>query len=136
MKLPDQKKIASSLSGFVEKAFVLVLIGYIGISVGRSVMKNYEVNKRIDFLKVHIDELEQEKLYLKNLIAYYQTNTFKELKAREELGWQKPGEFVISVPVDPEDKPMDEKSNFIAMQEEEARTLTNYEKWYHYFFGS
>jgi cell division protein FtsB len=137
VKLPTRQQVGDFLKSLAERGLVLLLLTYMSISVGRSVMKNYQINQRIDRLNEKILELEQEKLYLKNLIAYYKTDTFKELKAREELGFQKPGEKVLSVAVDPDDLPLGGRADFlIAVQPKKEKPVSNYEKWYRYFFGS
>lgn len=134
--LPSKKEIIPFLSGLLEKGLVLAVIGYIAVSVSRSVMKNYQINQRINDLHQKIAQLEQERIYLNNLIAYYKTDTFKELKAREELGLQKPGEHVLSVPVEPDDQPVStEQDSFITQNVPQEETpLPNYTKWYNYFF--
>jgi cell division protein FtsB len=135
-KLPSRQKVTDTLSGLTEKGLVLVVIVYIAASVSRSVVKNYQMNKKLDALNKQLLNLQQEQTYLTTLIAYYKTDTFKELKAREELGYQKPGEHVLSVPVEESDKPLGTtKNSFIAQATpEEELPIPNYEKWYNYFF--
>lgn len=137
MKLPTRHQVSYFLSNLVEKSLVLLVVIYIAFSVGRSVLKNYQANQRIKGLEDQLTAAEQEKAYLTNLIAYYKTQTFKELKAREELGWQKPGEHVLSVPVENEEtaetgKPLGP----IVNQPAPEIPLPNYEKWFNYFFKS
>lgn len=137
MKLPHRKQVVGFLGDITEKGLVLLVIGYIVFSVGRSVMKNYTMNKKIYDLEAKVAALDQEKAYLNNLIAYYKTDTFKELKTREELGFLKPGEKVISVPVEPDDIPSGERSDFLLSVQPslEEQPLPNYQKWYNYFFN-
>lgn len=134
MKLPSRQQTMSFLSNLTEKGIVLAIIVYIVFSVGRSVMKNYEMNRKIDDLKMKIEALQQEQAFLRSLIAYYKTDTFKELKAREELGFQKPGEHVLSVPVEEDDRPIAEQGSFIAAEPVEVKPAPNYQKWFNYFF--
>ncbi len=138
LKLPSRQQVSAFFSGLLEKGLVLVIILYIGWSVSRSVMQNYQINQKIQALNDQVLELEQEKAYLTTLIAYYKTDTFKELKAREELGYQKPGEHVIAVPVDPSDIPAgaDSKSDFVAIPPPPPLPQPNYVRWYRYFFSA
>lgn len=136
MKFPNIKQLIASGSGLTEKLLVLAVILYIGVSVGRSVMQNYQVNQQIDGLRSEIAALKQEARYLEYLINYYQTDTFKELQAREQLGWHLPGETVLSVPVEEGDVAADERKALAPIEEKEERELANYEKWYRYFFGA
>ncbi len=140
-KLPNRQQIRQLMSGFIEKALILLVLAYIIFSVGRSVYNNYQMNTKIDKLRQELRRLDQEKAYLRNLIAYYKTETFKELKAREELGYQRPGEKVLSVPVEEGDIPFGEadsfKDSFVTAQlPEVTQPIPNYQKWFWYFFGS
>ena len=133
---PKRQQLMSTLSSLTEKLVVVLVVAYIALSVSKSVMKNYDMNRRINNLKTQIKELDRQQAYLHSLIAYYQTNTFKELKAREELGYHKGDEKVISVPVEPDDKPLGaETTGFYVDVEAELPIIPNYQKWYNYFFG-
>ncbi len=136
MKFPTGKEIITFFTSIAERAAVLLVVAYIIFSVGRSVMKNYEMNRRITTLKNELAAVEREKSYLRSLIAYYQTDTFKELKAREELGFQREGEKVLSVPVEPEDRTIGAKSALLPDEPEPEKPQPNYQKWYNYFFGA
>lgn len=136
LKLPTKQQFIAILNNITEKGIVLVVLIFVLISVGRSVMKNYAISQRIAELKQENVRLDQEKSYLNNLIAYYKTDTFKELKAREELGFKRPGEFVLSVPVEEDDREESDKNSFIAPIEPIQKPLPNYVKWYNYFFLS
>ncbi len=132
---PSRKQIITFLKDVAEKGVVLLVIVYIAVTVGRSVSKNYQINKQIKGLEQELAALQQEELYLKNLIAYYKTDTFRELRQREELGYKLPGEHVLSVPVEPEDRPEGAKVDLL-VNKEEALPLPNYAKWFNYFFSS
>lgn len=136
LKLPNKEQLNTLLSNIAEKGLVIVVVIYVCISVGRSVMKNYQINQKIEDLKIQIEILEQEKIYLDSLVAYYRTTTFKELKAREELGLKAPGEIVLAVPLEEEDLPTSEKAIALAIGQKKEQVLPNYSKWFHYFFGS
>jgi cell division protein FtsB len=136
LKLPDQEQLKQLLSGATEKIFVVLVVAYVAVSVSRSVMKNYEINQKIDALEQQLVDLDQQSLYLDSMIAYYKTNTFKELKAREELGLHSPGENVISVPLEEEDIETDTAYLAVAPDKSKEKPLPNYERWLHYFFGA
>ncbi len=134
MKIPSRQAVGLFLKRTTEKLVILLIIVYIGFSVSRSVMKNYEINQHIADLEKQILELKDQEQYLRNLIAYYKTDTFKELKAREDLGFKKPGETVLSVAVDPEDVPLGGTNQF-SPKKEPKKVIPNYQKWYQYFFS-
>lgn len=136
LKLPSRKQVKLFVNNVAEKGIVLLVIAYMAVSVGRSVLKNYRINQRIEALKQEIAILEQEKAHLTNLIAYYKTETFKELKTREELGLHKAGEQVLAVPVEPEEDTEGTRTYFVAKQQTEEQSPPNYVKWFRYFFSS
>lgn len=137
LKLPNRQQISAAITTLTEKGLVIVIIIYVVISIGRSVMKNYQINQRIANLETELHTLEQEKVYLDSLIAYYKTSTFKELKAREELGLQFPGEQVLAVPLEDEEEATSSKALALAVQQQKVEQPTrNYQKWFSYFFGS
>lgn len=136
-KLPSRQVVMSKLTGVTEKGLIFIVVIYVVVSVGRSVMQNYGINQQIAELKHQLAVLDQEMVYHKNINAYYQTQTFKELKAREELGLQKPGEQVISVPIDPDDRPLSaEESVIVEPIKKDQAVMPNYQKWFNYFFGN
>jgi cell division protein FtsB len=68
------------------------------VSIFNVVWQNYRINQDIDDQKQEIAKLESENGDLKNLIAYLQTDSFKEKEARRKLNYQKPGEKVLLIP--------------------------------------
>ncbi len=135
-KLPNRQSVISTASSLTEKGLVLMVIIYISISIGRSVMKNYQINQEIEGLKKELTLLDQQKRYLASLNEYYKTDTYKELKAREELGLQLPGETVVAVPIENDDQSQSIAAYATPEQIEEDRPLPNYRKWYDYFFSN
>lgn len=136
LKLPNKEQVKQFSSSLVEKGLVILIILYVAVSVGRSVMKNYQINQKIAGLEQRLVQLDQELAYLDSLITYYKTDTFKELKAREELGLHSPGEFVLSVPLEEEDVAEDTNYLALAPQQPKEKPLPNYQKWWRYFFSS
>lgn len=136
LNLPDQAQLKQFATGASEKLLVILVVAYVAISVSRSVMKNYTINQKIAALEQELVDLDQQSAYLDSMIAYYKTNTFKELKAREELGLHAPGETVISVPLEEEDVEADAAYFASAVSEPKEKPIPNYERWWHYFFGA
>ena len=106
--------------------FALLFIIYMLFIVGKTVYKNYTLNKKVSNLQNEINSLEEENNTLKNKILYYQTESFKEKEARQRLGLQKPGEEVIVL------TPEEEQNQ---KQEEEKPKEPNYKKWWKFFFS-
>lgn len=80
---------------------ILILLGavYFGFLLYQSVYVNYQTNKKISELNISLTEAQDEQDNLKDLIAYYKTDTFQELEARKKLGLKLPGEKVVKVEV-------------------------------------
>ncbi len=129
-----KQRLLSILNRLAEKALVLLVVIYVFFSVGRNVLKNYQMNQKINGLKEQIAVLDRQKAYLQNLMIYYRTDTYKELKAREELGYQKADEHVLSVPVEKEEQSLTEPNHFVTAPEAPP-VIANYQKWFNYFFG-
>lgn len=87
---------------FYKTIFIFAAIGYFLFLTYKSVLYNYNTNKKIDSLKEEIALLEIEEDYLANLNVYYQTDSYKELEARRKLGLKGSGETVIKIPIDEE----------------------------------
>jgi cell division protein FtsB len=124
--------------GFVKKSFfriaIFVFVVYIFITVGRSIWKNYSINKEIEALETEIKELQLVNESLTNRIAYFKTNTYKELALREKLNMQKPGETMVLLP-----KKANEDENLIISNPEKNTDTVQGDKkpnnqlWIEYF---
>ena len=122
---------------FSSKLFILailVLAALLGLAIGRSFLKRYQVNREVETLKAEIAKLETGNRDLSDLISYLQTDFFAEQEARLKLGLQKPGEKVAIIPsaetgVGPE-------LAISSGEEYNEKTLSNPRKWWRYFFGA
>lgn len=123
---------------FVKKSFfriaIFVFVIYIFIAVGHSIWNNYQINKEMDALDAEIIELRLVNESLTNKIAYYKTNTYKELALRQKLNMQKSGETMVVLP-----KREDSDENKVIINPEKVLEPTrsqkkaNYELWIEYF---
>lgn len=77
---------------------VVSVVGYTAWVMVGSIRKSYQANRRIADLKQQIDNLKVGNENLRNLLVYYQTNTFRELEARRRLGLKKASEKVFIIP--------------------------------------
>ncbi len=118
-----------------KRLFLLLLALYLIFLIGRSVYTNFRVKQRVAEIEMEIGELKIEHQRLSNLIAYYQTETFRELEARSKLGLKKPGEIVIAVPENA-DEPLEEKLRQPKDDPDQKPETPNYIKWWEYIFGS
>ncbi len=111
--------------------FVFAFTVYLFVIVGRSVWNNYNSNKQIGVEELKLVQLQEEISNLSNQINYYQTYSYKEKEARAKLGYKRPGENMIILPLDSkEDKVSDQQPGEVKIKTE------NYRLWWEYFFGN
>lgn len=106
---------------------IFVLL-YLMILVGKSVYTNWQTNQATKKLQIEIDTLEVENQNLRDLIAYYQTPSFKEKEARRKLGLVKPDEKVVII-----SKEQPVIKNPVTPSSEEPKK-PNYQLWWQFFF--
>jgi cell division protein FtsB len=106
---------------------ILALL-YLIFLTGRSAYQNWQTNQEVKKLKVEIETLEVENQNLQNLIAYYQTQSFKEKEARRKLGLVKPDEKVVII--SKEQAPSKKSTESIS----EEPKKPNYILWWQFFF--
>lgn len=127
-------KIANNFSRII----ILLVIIYILVNLGRSILGNYKVNEKIVGVNNEISDLEEENQFLKNQNLYYQTDIFKELEARRKLGLKAEGENVVIAPdnSDTADS-LDNSSISISNKNVQNKTtvVPNYVKWWWYMLG-
>ena len=125
---------------FYKTIFIFAAVGYFLFLTYKSVLYNYNTNKKIDSLNEEIALLEIEEEYLANLNVYYQTDSYKELEARRKLGLKGSGETVIKIPISEERLSQLENRETVqsaveAIKEdndEQAEGSTNPRKWLKY----
>lgn len=118
----------------ISKIAMALIVIFILINLGKSVWRNWQMNQEINKTDQEIQNLEKQNQYLKDLITYYQTDSFKELHAKKELGYKKPGESVLIIPDLTNDQTSDQKSP-ISSQDKNANITPNFIKWYDYVIG-
>ncbi len=110
--------------------FVLALLALVGIGVGvgKSMLRRWEVEHEIGALQTDIHALQGKNEELSRLINYFQTPEFKEREDRLRLGLQKPGEQVVVIPG------LGQGSTTTA--DTPGSSEPNWRQWLRYFFGS
>jgi cell division protein FtsB len=114
-------------------AFGLVIFGYLLIGSGKLIYENFRVHEDTNRLKTDLDSLRQHNSELRNLLAYYRTDAYKEKEARARLNYQKPGERLVVVPI----PPGEDVSSAIAPgpETQPATPPSNPRQWWNHFFG-
>ena len=114
---------------------LLIIIGFVllivfSVSLAKEMYHKYQINKEIKEVQAEINSLEEKNEELKDLIEYLNTNSFKEIQARQQLGLQKEGEQAIAIQSAPEEEAM-----IVEQEEEPTVDKSNTERWWSYFFA-
>lgn len=110
---------------------ILILVAYVSFLLYQAVYFNYKTSQKIKALKSDTAGLEDQKLQLEALIAYYKTDSFAELEARKKLGMRMPGEKVIKVDV--ESRANQNESTLKEIVKEPQ--IPNWQQWIYYLEG-
>lgn len=89
------------------------------------------IEQEINTLQEKADQINGENNDLKEKIAYFKTDEFKEREAKEKLNYQKEGERVVIVKNRTQDPPAQENAEEINEIEE---NIPNHIKWWHQYF--
>jgi len=128
LKLPDRSEMRSRLL-FTVGALVLL---YMLVATFQALWQNYQLNKELASLRQENGDLTVQNNYLQDLIAYRQTDSYKDKEAREKLNYQKAGETVLIVPQDAAQRFTEGNAQ---KQPDVTQTPTNPDKWWQYFFS-
>lgn len=118
------------------RILMYALVVYIFIILGRAIYVNWTLKKQIDQIKLEISSITQKNNNFENLILYYQSNSFKELEAREKLGLQKPGEKVVLVPIKKYNDNLSQVEDEVkSLSEKPVTKMPNWRAWWMYIFS-
>ena len=118
-------------SSFPKKIFLFFLIAIFAFafsSAKKEGDKNKNIYSEMDRLEEQAVNLEKEKQNLSNLIAFFDTPSYKEREAKEQIGLQNPGEKVIVIT-------RKEEQNIEAPQKIKDAPKSNFRKWIKFIFG-
>lgn len=116
---------------FTVGMFGLLVVFTFGVS--REALRRYEIHKEIQKLEASAQDLEQQNSELSELMDYLTTSSFTEREARVKLGYQKPGEKAVVIPVTESDGTG--VSVLGAADTAKPDTRSNPHKWFDYFFN-
>lgn len=112
----------------------LILLVFVSIALGKEIYRRYQINQGIDELKQEVDSLERRNYELQALVDYLNTDSFKEIQARQNLGLQKKGEVAVAVEPGVAISSKDQGSTFASS--EETKKISSPKKWWNYFFAA
>jgi cell division protein FtsB len=109
--------------------FLFLVLGYLVFIFSKTVWKNYSINQQIYQLQAQNQVMQQENLQLKNLIIYYQSDSYKEWLARLLLNYKAPGEKVVAFPLD-----TTQITDFKVQTTSQTDSRSDLQKWYDFVF--
>ena len=123
-----------------QNILVWVFLVFVVIIFARFVSEssqNYQLRNKADDLEIQNTKLEAQIEDLSNKIAYYKTDSYREILAREKLNLAAPGESVIIIKDDkrPSQKPQTTTQvDYKTSQSLEGKS--NLEQWRLFLFGN
>lgn len=131
MQKGDEKK-----SSWLLKLIIflgIILLGLIAAAIARETIKKQQVQSEIDQLKAEAAKIERENSDLSDRIAYFQSKDYQEKEAKDKLNLQNPGENVVIVKPNAENKAVPVEDTPSNDKKLVVRT-SNIQKWWDYFF--
>lgn len=127
-----------SIWGFLLSTKVIVLVGLIflglvSFALSKELMRKHRVNQEIEEVKKEITSLEKKNKELAALIEYLNTDSYKEIQARQNLNLQKEGETAVAVM--PVERSLEEASGTEKFDIPVDEESSNVKKWWNYFFN-
>lgn len=102
-----KRKQSSAFRSLMSSKLILIigfiLLALISVALTKELMRKHKVNQEIELVKEEIDRLERKNEELAALVDYLNTDSFKEIQARQSLNLQKEGETAVAItdPADP-----------------------------------
>jgi len=138
------KKIKKILSSKIFLFIVVFILIFLLIGLIKETYRKHQLTSEINELRSNIDKLEGDNQQLIDLMDYFKEDSYLEKEARIKLNLKKPGETVVVLSKDIIDGveivrsgSLDEEENKEAdLENNDSVEVTNYWKWWEYFFNS
>lgn len=98
----------------------------------RITLQKMAIQRQIDELKRDKEKFEANNKDLAGLLDYFASESYKEREMRSKMSLQKPGEQAIIISRE-KNKPGE---NISAPETDGSAKLSNFKKWWNYFFGN
>jgi cell division protein FtsB len=143
MPTPKNNLISRVLSFRYLIAINLVIIVLLSLSLGREVVRNYEIQSEIYQLQAQAESLAVKNSEISELYTAIQTESYIEREARLKLGMKKPGESVVVVQdagqervvSETEEGQVLESGGILFIEDVPREEVANVYKWWYYFFN-
>ena len=111
--------------------FGFVMMVFTSFGLGKELVRRQKINKEINQVKKEIESFEKKNKELGQLIEYLNTDSFKEIQARQNLGYRKEGERVVSIESGDNSFNQENEASFITPFQED---ISNMRRWWNHFF--
>jgi cell division protein FtsB len=119
-----------SFQSFLQSRLGTIVLGcglvFVLFITAKLLMQKNEVEREIKELRAKSEEINKQNQDLSQLINYFNTETYKERQAREQLNLKKEGEYVVVLP----------KQDSADLMQTNAEKISNPRKWFNYFFAN
>jgi len=115
----------------VEGAIIILF----GVALAKEVIRRWEVHREINKLQDEIAYFERHNTELSGMIAYFQSDYYKEREARLKLGLQKEGESALTVPITTQLN-SETETETTSDKNQTQRLASLPQKWWDYFFAN
>jgi cell division protein FtsL len=123
-----------------QNILVWVFLAFVVIIFARFVSEssqNYQLRNKADDLEIQNTKLEAQIEDLANKIAYYKTDSYREILAREKLNLAAPGESVIIIKDDKRNKQQPQATPQVYYKTSQSlEGKSNPEQWRLFLFGN
>ncbi len=83
-----------TLSGVMVHMFLLVFLGTVSVGIGKQAIRYQEVKEELALVTAEIQAEKEKQMDFDNRKAYYQSDSYIEKIAREQLGMIKSNEII------------------------------------------
>lgn len=111
----------------------IVLAGYFGEKIYSEYKRNSQIKGEIDALKAEAEKVRRNNDDLKEKITFFESSEFQEWEAKKKLNFQRPEENVAVIKPSPSGQAA-ETSEQVNVKEEPSENISNWKKWWNYFF--
>lgn len=120
-----------TLDNIVLLVALLMALGFIWSTMG-ALQSNFRLQSQVDVLQSQVEasRLESETLELEN--AYFASNEYLELQAREQFGKALPGEHMLVLPANTASDSVTAAANSAGV----VTVDSNFQAWLNFFFSS
>lgn len=115
---------------------VIAAIFFAGASIHDEVSKKNKIQSEINKLQQEADKISQENVKLGEKIAYLESREYQEREAKDKLNLQSPDESLVIIKPGVVKEINAETENSIAETPPatDEKIVSNYKKWWDYFF--